>query len=266
MPLELSFTSNESLPIEAEGFTPDRLRGFSIDEIKRFEVRVGNQATTIGELCTVAGDSVDADWRITGDLSRVHYLGASMTDGLMRIDGPVGRHAGAQMQGGQLTIAGSASDWLGAEMRGGTIQLTGNAGNGVGAAYRGSPLGMRGGRIFVQGSAGDEVGHSLRRGWIVVGGNCGQLAGYRMHAGTLFVFGNCGSHPAAEMVRGTVGLFGHDHPQLLPTFRRACRLTAPVLAITNSELAKLGHATPKEVELYSGDHLTGGRGEVLLRV
>lgn len=264
MPLELVYESNETLPVELEGFTPDALRGQSLDEVKRHRAQVGNTTVEVGELFTVSGDAGDLDWRFRGDLSGVHYLGAGMQEGKIEVEGAVGRHAGARMRGGELSVRGAAGDWLGSEMRGGRIEVTGDVGNLVGAAYRGSPRGMRGGAILVRGSAGDEVGHTQRRGWITIAGDCGQLAGYRMKAGTLFVLGRCGKRPGAEMTRGTLGLFGTEPATLLPTFRHACQIAPQFLGLMAGELAKLGYQAPTTVNLWNGDLLTGGRGEVLL--
>lgn len=280
MPLELVYraadeaddeSADETLPVELEGFTPDRFRGASLDAIRRHRAFVGNTTVEVGELFTVAGDPADGNWRLAGDLSGVHYLGAGMTAGTMRIDGAAGRHAGALMQGGELRIAGDAGDWLGAEMRGGAVEVTGNAGDHAAGAYAGSRVGMRGGSVVVRGDAGDQTAASMRRGQVIVGGRCGSLAGYRMRAGTLFAFGGCGPRPGAEMLRGTIGLFGSgregsQRPALLPTFRYACRYAPAVLGLLGGELAKLGYDVPRTVDLYSGDLLTGGRGEILVPV
>lgn len=264
MPLELTYRAGETLPVELEGLTPDALRGDSLDDVRGRRAYVGNTTVAVGELFDVAGTTEDAGWRVAGDLAAVHYLGAGMSGGRIEVTGNVGRHAGAQMRGGELIVHGGASDWLGAEMRGGRIEVTGDAGDLVGAAYRGSPRGMRGGQILVRGSAGAEAGAAMRRGWITVAGDCGQLAGYRMRAGTLFVLGACGRRPGAEMIRGTIGLFG-PAPPLLPTFRHACKIAPQLLGVLSRQLAPLGLAVPTEVNLYNGDLLTGGRGEILIR-
>ncbi|MEM6797968.1 MAG: formylmethanofuran dehydrogenase subunit C [Planctomycetota bacterium] len=265
MPLELTYrAAAEPLPVELEGFTPDALRGESLDSVRRFPAAIGNTTLPIGELFDVTGTTEDADWRLMGDLSGVHWLGAEMQQGVIHAAGPVGRHTGSRMRGGAITIAGDAGDWLGAEMRGGRIEVAGNAGDGVGAAYAGSPRGMRGGEIRLRGSAGDEVGHTLRRGWIIIAGGCGAFAGYRMKAGSIFVLGACGPRPGAEMVRGTIGLFGDPSPELLPTFRHACRLAPQFLGLMARELAKADLNAPTTIELFNGDLLTGGRGEILL--
>lgn len=268
MPLELVYRRDAAeqvagLPVELEGFTPDRLRGEPLDAARRFESMVGNRPTPLGELFELSGTTEDAAFRFAGDLSGVHGLGAGMRSGRIEVDGPVGRHAGAGMEGGSLSVGGDAGDWLGAEMRGGRIEAGGDAGHYAGAAYPGSTRGVRGGAIVIRGGAGDYAGHTMRRGLIVIGGDAGAWAGYRLRAGTLIVFGECGPRPGAEMVRGTLGLFGPT-PRLLPTFRHACRFEPQMLALLAGRLAGEGFALPRSVDLWHGDLLCGGRGEVLL--
>ncbi|MEN1680728.1 MAG: formylmethanofuran dehydrogenase subunit C [Planctomycetota bacterium] len=268
MPLELTYRSDaarqvDGLPVELEGFTPDRFRGESIDAVRGFEAMVGNRPTPLGDLFDIEGSTDDGEWRLAGDLAGVHYVGAGMREGSITVEGPVGRHAGAGMVGGALAVRGDAGDWLGAEMRGGRIDVGGNAGDYLGAGYPGSARGVRGGTVVVRGAAGDYAGHTMRRGWITVGDAIGQFAGYRMRAGTLMVFGETGTRPGAEMVRGTLGLFGPT-PQLLPTFRRACAIEPQFLAVMARSLQGDGLTVPSRVELWHGDLLTGGRGEVLL--
>ncbi len=266
--LTLRPLSPPSLPIEALGLLATPFG--SLDELRRFELTVGNQPKQVSEVFEVSGKlTVDSRWRFEGDLSSVHHLGEGMTGGEVVVAGNIGRHCGARMTGGQITVEGDAGDWLGAEMRAGTITLQGSAGDNVGAAYRGDKLGMKGGTIIIHGDAGDELGQSMRRGLILVAGRCGGLAGYRMRAGTIAVLGDCGPRPGLDMLRGTLGLFGPGRPALPCSFRPACRLTPPVLPLLRRQAAEAGggcfQAIPAEVTLYNGDLLRGGRGEVFVR-
>ena len=120
--------------------------------------------------------------------------------------------------------------------------------------------------VFV-GNAGSEVSHLMRRGWIAVGGACGDWAGYAMLAGSLFVIGPCGTRPGAGMRRGTIALFGSPSPELLPTFRFACRYGSPALQLMARQLAAWGFPRDQaldasDVDLFQGDFLEGGRGEI----
>jgi formylmethanofuran dehydrogenase subunit C len=91
-----------------------------------------------------------------------------------------------------------------------------------------------------------------------------------MLAGTILVFGEPGIRHGAGMKRGTIGLFGDKHPPMLPSFRRACRYRPEVLSLLWNELGRRGFPLPPEIQsamfdLYNGDLIEGGRGEILLR-
>ena len=151
----------------------------------------------------------------------------------------------------------------------GTIHVRGSAGHLVGAAYRGSTAGMRGGTILVDGDAGNEIGHSLRRGMIAIGGSIGDLAGFNMLAGTILVGTGQGIRHGAGMHRGTLVFLSEERPELLPTFTFGGRQHPLVMRMLSRELQKLGFGKfellQKEFDLYHGDQIEGGRGEILIR-
>ena len=155
-------------------------------------------------------------------------------------------------------------------MKGGLIHVHGNAGHQVGAAYRGSERGMNRGTIIVDGDAGNEIGLTMRRGLIVIGGNAGDLIGFNMLAGTIMVFGSSGIRHGAGMRRGTIVFMGDDQPQLLPSFRQAVKYQPEFMRVVLRKLVKNGFVVPEETlnasyNLYHGDMIDGGRGEILLR-
>jgi len=267
MPLTFKPHNLDSIPVSLAGVTPDALAGKTLAEIQQTPIWQGNQKLPLAELFDVAGDSADERWQLEGDFSSVHYIAAGMRRGELQLAGNAGRHAGQGMRGGKLTITGNAGDWFGAEMRGGRIEVAGDAGDHAGAALVGSKVGMRGGEILIRGNCGTHTASAMRRGWVTVVGDCGDWPGNRMRAGSLFVFGNCGARPGAAMRRGTIALFG-ESPPLLPTFRHACRLRPQALGIMLRQLAVHGVEPAKsqsgEVELYNGDLLEGGRGEVFV--
>ncbi len=270
MPLTLTYTAKTSVPVEIEGITPDSVRELSLNAIGRLDAYQGNRRVDFGELFDIAGEPGDMRWEMQGQLSGVHWIGAHMGQGSIDVDGPVGRHLGSEMRGGQIFVDGDAGDWVGGEMQGGLIRVRGRAGHLVGAAYRGAPVGMRGGTILIEGDVGNELGHTMRRGLIAVGGGCGDLAGFNMLAGSLFVFGPCGIRPGAGMHRGTLGLFAPNRPDMLPTFRSACRFQPAILGVMFRQLREDQFPfdtslLTAEFDLYNGDLLEGGRGEVLLR-
>lgn len=271
MALTLTLKRTSNVPLEVEGITPDILRGKSLAEIERLPIFEGNVQLALAEFFSVAGDPNDAtiDWE--GQLAGVHWIGAKMASGRMTIHGDCGRHLGSEMSGGEIHVLGNASDWVGGEMHGGLIHVRGNAGHLVGAAYRGSARGMTRGTILIGGNAGNEIGHTLRRGLIAIGGSAGDLAGFNMLAGTIVLCGSVGIRHGAGMRRGTIAFLGQELPPLLPSFRRACRYRPEAMQLVYRYLRKLDFQIADEVvtsfyDLFNGDLIEGGRGEILLRV
>jgi formylmethanofuran dehydrogenase subunit C len=269
MALELTLRAPSSLPIEVEGLLPEAVREKTLAEIERWPIFCGNEQVPLAELFHARGAADDCRISFQGDMSRVHWIGAHLAAGAIHIAGSAGRHVGSQMTGGEITVEGDASDSLGAEMHGGLIRVSGRTGKRVGAAYLGSPRGMTGGLILVGGDAGDEVAHTMRRGLIAIGGTVGDFAAINMIAGSVLVWGGCGIRPAAGMQRGTLAVLG-GQPTLLPTFRAAGPCQPVFLRVYLRELTRLGFPLPDELasatyELFHGDMLTGGRGEILLR-
>ena len=269
MALQLKYTGQTSVPVEVEGLTPTALRGKSLAEIEKLPIFHGNRQLPLAEFFAVSGDAADLRIEWQGDLAGVHWIGAGMSEGEIRIAGNAGRHVGSEMTGGEIHVAGNASDWVGGEMHGGLIHVRGCAGHLIGAAYRGSPRGMTGGTLLVGGDVGNEVGHTMRRGFLADGGSTGDFPAINMIAGTLFVFGTCGIRAAAGMRRGTLAVFG-ERPPLLSTFRAGGVCRPSFLPLYLRRLAKLNFAFPgelieSELAIYHGDLLTTGLGEVLLR-
>ena len=270
MALTLTYTGQTAIPVEVEGLLPTALRDTSIKEIELFEIFHGNRRSPLGEFFDMSGSMDDGELVFDGDLSGVHWIGAGMDSGTIRVVGDAGRHVGSQMIGGEIYVDGNAGDWVGGEMQGGFIHIQGGAGHLIGAAYRGSARGMTGGTILIDGDVGNEIGHTMRRGMLAVGGNCGDMTGFNMIAGNIFVFGNSGIRPGAAMRRGTLGLFGSEPPPLLPTFCRATTFDPLYLQIALRKLRQQGFSVDTEFltrsyDLYHGDLIEGGRGEIVVR-
>lgn len=270
MACTLTLKTATTVPVEVEGLTPDALRDKSLAEIERVPIFHGNRQLPLAELFTVNGSADDETLVFVGDMTSVHWIGAKMRSGTIRIEGHAGRHLGSQMRGGAIHVYGNTGDWVGGEMHGGLIQVHGNAGDMVGAAYRGSTKGMTQGTILIHGDAGDEIGHTMRRGLIAIGGSVGDFVGFNMLAGTILIGGTPGIRHGAGMRRGTIGFLGSRPTALLPSFRRTCRLRPPFLPLLSRQLAAHDFPLPAEAlasefELLAGDLVTGGRGEILLR-
>ncbi len=270
MVLSLTYKAETSIPVEIEGFTPNWACDKSVSEIERFEIYHGNKKIPIGELFEIAGEAGDKQIEFHGNLSGVHWIGAHMSSGLIRIHGHAGRHVGSQMRGGHIIVAGDANGWVGAEMRKGTIHVHGNSGDLTGAAYRGASKGMTGGTILVDGKAGNETGLAMRRGLIAIAGSAGDMTGFNMIAGTVAVFGDCGIRPGAGMRRGTLALLGQNQPQLLPSFRYASTSQFQSIRLMLRTLQQADFQIDASLmnsnfDLYHGDLVSLGRGEVLFR-
>ncbi len=270
MPLHLRYRTATTVPVEVEGITPEVVRDKSRAEIERMEVFHGNRKEPLAEFFQVSGDPADGRMVWEGDLSGVHWIGAKMRQGVIHVEGHAGRRLGSEMAGGEIHVSGDAGDWVGGEMKRGLIHVHGRAGHWVGAAYRGSRLGMQGGVILIGSDGGNEIGHSMRRGLIAVGGNAGDLIGFNMAAGAVLIFGESGIQHGAGMRRGTLGFFGPNPPPMLPSFRYACRYRPAVLPLMFHQLQQYGFQTPDDLfsasfDLYNGDLIEGGRGEVLIR-
>ena len=268
--LAFRYNASTSIPVEVEGLTPSAVRGMTLAEIERFDIFHGNRKIPLAELFEVRGDPQDGRFEFEGDLAGVHWIGAQMSEGEIHVHGNAGRHVGSEMTGGAIHIHGSTSDWVGGEMHGGLIHVHGNAGHLIGSAYRGSKTGMTGGTILVDGSAGNEVALTLRRGLVAIGGSCGDFVGANLIAGTVLVVGACGNRPAPNMRRGTVCLLGGNPPNLLVSFRKSAVFKPPFLRLLFRHLRTIGFAVPGECDeanysLYHGDHVSVGRGEILIR-
>jgi formylmethanofuran dehydrogenase subunit C len=266
MPLTLSLREQPTVPLEAEGLSPDRLAGLRRAEVEALPVWHGNRRVQLADFFTVSGDG-DEEVRVEGNLRSVKFIGAGMTAGRLTVTGDAGMHTGAEMRGGELVVEGDVEDFAGTGMRGGRLVVGGSAGHQLGGALPGERAGMRGGEILVQGDAGDQVGAGLRRGLIAVAGRVGDAAGLRMLAGTIVALGPLGAVPGAGMRRGTI--VAMSEVTLLPTFTLACSYRPPFLRLYLRHLRGLGLSLADEqVEgryaRWSGDGLELRRGEILI--
>ena len=117
------------VPVEVEGITPNVVREKSLADIEQMDIFHGNQKLPLAEMFDVTGDSSDGQLNWEGELSGVHWIGAKMSDGVIRVSGNAGRHVGSEMSGGEIHVAGDASDWVGGEMFGDLIHVRGRAGH-----------------------------------------------------------------------------------------------------------------------------------------
>lgn len=255
-----------SEPLDAASITPDRFSALGEPEIAKLPVWVGRRQQQLGDWFDVRGGR-SSHVHIAGDVRHACDIGASMTSGVLIIDGNGGARTGAGMAGGAIEIHGSAADDLGVGMTGGVIHVRGDAGNRVGAGETGASRGMIGGEIIVDGSVGADAGARLRRGLIVVGGNAAERVGRAMIAGTVIVLGDTGAEPATGSKRGTLVVGGHT--TIPPTYRYACTYDPPHVRLALTHVRRrygvtIDRAfTERPYRRFCGDAGTVGRGEIL---
>lgn len=262
---------DSALAIDLCGIVPDRVSTVARDAVARLAIEADGRAATLGDLFDLAGDGSDGVIECRGDFSRVHFLGAGMAWGTLRVFGHAGRHAGERMTGGRIEIEGDAGDWLACDMAGGEVEVRGSAGDNAAAALPGSPCGMQGGLVTIAGDAGHLAGSRMRRGMLAIGGDCGDAAGFELRAGTVVVAGRVGGHPGLGMRRGSILLLGSTPPSLGHGFHRGATWRPPVLAMLLRRLARSGFSPEAATRAaaggwhhWHGDRLAGGRGEIFL--
>lgn len=265
--IRLTLKTEPVVPLEADTITPDHFLGKTAAEISVLPLLHGNERVPLGDFFSVSGDG-SAEIIIEGNLRRVKWIGARMTQGRITIHGDVGMHLGSGMRGGEIVVHGNVDHWAGAEMAGGLIYIRGHAGHSLGGAYQGSPRGMNRGMIVVTGNAGSKVGAAMRRGVIAIGGEIGEFAGAFMIAGNIFAFGRLGARAGAEMKWGSIVALG-EVAEILPTFRYSCRYQPVFLRPYLRTLAGFGlpvteaHLTG-HYHRYCGDLTSLGKGEILI--
>jgi formylmethanofuran dehydrogenase subunit C len=267
MPIVFQLRSPTRAVLDLAPLVPNRLVGLSSEEVRRVPLQVGNTQQATGDVFLIRGRS-DGEIVFDGDLPMATGIGAEMTEGQVLVLGEAGPEAGRAMRGGQLRIETHAADRLGIGMSGGLIEVRGNAGNEVGAAAFASERGMTGGTILIHGAAGSEVGRSLRRGTIFVGGLVGDDLAAGMLAGTIVVAGPVGLRAGVGLKRGSLICLGPE-PELPVSYRFSCTDRPQFVRLYLKQLASHDLPIPPEAfagafRRYSGDLLTGGRGECLV--
>ena len=240
---------------------PLALSRLSQGEAERLAVGTTRTGVRLGDCFSVALDGSDT-LTIEGGHERLDRVGASLSEGAIRIAGDVGQRLGEGMVGGLLTVTGNAGPYAGAGAKGGTITIAGDAGDYAGGAVYAAKAGLDGATLLIRGTAGSHLGDRMRRGMILAG-RAGAYAGSRMIAGTLAALA-VGDHPGFGMRRGTL-LVG-SHGRLSPTFVETGAHDLVFLRLLGKSLAGLSaeHADllGRPLRRYSGDLATIAKGEI----
>lgn len=211
--LTLSQRAPTAQRLDMRPFTPERLAGLSLAEIRDLPIHVGNRTKLAGTLFDITGEPGERV-HITPAADNLDGIGAAMSVGELTLDGDAGHGAGQRMAGGTLCVQGSTGDEAGSGMSGGRLLIEGSTGARLGGPTIGATHGMSGGLIRVTGAAGDRVGERLRRGMILIQGDAGNYCGANMIAGTIVVQGAVGPMAGSGMRRGTLLL--SREPEGLP--------------------------------------------------
>ena len=115
------------------------------------------------------------------------FIGASVSDKTIVVNGVPGNALGAYLDGGTIVVNGNAQDATGDTMNGGRIHIHGSSGDATGYA-------MRGGAIFVKGNAGYRAGIHMKSYQdmvpvLVIGGAAGSFLGEYQAGGLIIVLG-----------------------------------------------------------------------------
>lgn len=240
---------------------PLSLGALSQAEVERLAIGTSRRGVRLGDVFSVTLDRSDT-LVIAGGHERLDRVGASLSEGTIRVEGDVGQRLGAGMAAGTLTVTGHAGPYAGSGATGGTITVEGDAGDHAGGAVYGAKAGLDGATLIVRGRAGDHCGDRMRRGTLVVG-RAGAHAGARMIAGTLAAL-EVGDLPGFGMRRGT--LITGRHGTLAPTFVETGSHDLVFLRLLARHLKTLSEAhaalLARPLTRYSGDLATLAKGEL----
>jgi len=252
--------------LDASALRPDLLGRLDQGQLAQQPIRAGRRRYSLGDLFTIAGEPGDT-LAIPGSECYLH-LAQGMKSGTLQVHGHAGDLAGIEMNGGYISIDGNAGDSLGASMFGGRISVRGNTGARCGGPSPNRTEGMSGGEILIAGRAGPHCGLRMRAGLIA----CHEADAYpgeHMLAGTILVrHGNLDT-PGLSLRRGTIiTLDSMIKPNWTPAYQPDCIYQPVFLMVLLGHLARSGFAIPDEArhgryQLYSGDRLVLGKGEIL---
>ncbi|HVR72918.1 MAG TPA: formylmethanofuran dehydrogenase subunit C [Planctomycetota bacterium] len=262
--------------IDGSVLCPDLLAELPHDRLMDTRLRVGQRELRLDdvfEAAPLAEDGGPMRMAIEGS-HRFVRLGAGTRAGVLEVDGDGGDLLGAGLEGGEVRVKGSVGVLAGAGMKGGMLRIEGDAGDRLGGPLHGEAAGMGGGEILVAGNAGAEAGARMRRGLIAIAGSAGELPGHHLIAGTVLVVQGDLAFPGIEMRRGTVIGLGSLRPPGVG-FRRDGPVEPTWLRILGRRLEDLGFGPAARsawlswlsppLESWSGDRLSLGHGEVLVR-
>ena len=220
--VKFTIKDTPELYLEAENITPDAVAGKSASEISDLPLFMGNQTLKIGDYFTVEGKAgataAETKIVVSGNLTKVKWIGAHMTAGEVEVLGNPDMYVGARMKGGKITVKGNVNSFCGIGMTGGELIIEGNAGNYIGAAPIGDWRGMQGGKIVVKGNVGSDLGDFINGGTIDVGGDADVHVATHAEGGTIIIRGTAKGRVGGQMVKGDIYVLGGVE-RMMPSFK-----------------------------------------------
>ncbi len=138
------------------------------------------------QLNQIVRDSDEKEINIINCMGQ-RYIGASLSDKNITINGTPGNAVGSYLNGATLTINGNAQDATGDTMNDGEIVINGSSGDAT-------ALAMRGGEIYVRDNVGYRAGihmksYKEKNPTLVVGGSAGSFLGEYLAGGNIIILG-----------------------------------------------------------------------------
>jgi formylmethanofuran dehydrogenase subunit C len=257
----ITFNQKKTSPIalEFDELIPDEIYGWDKSDFDKYMVPIGNSRFPLSDYFDVevegeADSPAQVKMVLNGDLGRVKYIGAKMTDGQVIANSSVDLHCGAEMTGGSILVNGDAESYAGREMTGGNLEIIGNVKEFCGASYIGDWRGMTGGIITIHGNAGKQLGECLTGGEIHVKGNCDILAGIHMNKGLIQIDGDVTRWPGGQMQNGDIVING-TLSRFLEGFEQEEIVKNPTIA---------GKSFSGNYIKFTGDIARNGKGSLYL--
>lgn len=244
---------------------PDKLKNKK-KNVKNLKIFYGNEEKKLSDFFSFQG-KLNKGIIFKGNLGKCDYIGNSMKEGEIIVNGSVGEYLGNKMENGKILVKGSAGNYAACSLKGGEILIEKNAGDYLGSSIQGDKIGISGGRVIVQGNVGNRLAFKMRAGIIFVKGNAKNYLGSQMIAGTIVINGKIGSNPGILMKRGTIIL--KKKVSLPLYFKYSGKNNYLFLKIYQFYLEKLNsefkNIFPDTYTVkFVGDTSCGGKGEVLI--
>ena len=251
--------------LNLSAIVPDKIKNKQ-NNLKNINIFYGNEEKKLSDFFSFQG-KLNKGIVFKGNLSKCDYIGDSMKEGEIIVNGNVGEYLGNKMENGKIIINGSSGNFTACSLKGGDILIKKNVGDYLGSPNQEEKIGMSGGGVFVQGHAGNHLAFKMRAGVIFVKGDVKNYIASQMIAGTIIINGKIGSNLGLLMKRGTIIL--KKKCILSSCFQYSGKNNYLFLKIYQFYLEKLNSEfknifSTNYVTKFVGDISCAGKGEVLI--